>query len=82
MLLAIVVHIDGSLIKISIPVKPVYITVLNLDGLVARERESLGGFSVTETEGRQSRSPVQGPSKLWRLAAPGAVTNEPGLSRY
>ena len=33
--LAIVIYIDGSFIKHSIPVKPIYITVLNLDSVVS-----------------------------------------------
>ena len=32
--LAIVIYIDGSFIKHSIPVKPIYITVCNLDSSV------------------------------------------------
>ena len=33
--LAIVIYIDGSFIKHSIPVKPIYITVRNLDSVVS-----------------------------------------------
>ena len=33
--LAIVIYIDGSFIKHSIPVKPIYITVRNLDSSVS-----------------------------------------------
>ena len=32
--LAIVIYIDGSFVKHSIPVKPIYITVRNLDSVV------------------------------------------------
>jgi hypothetical protein len=40
-LLAIVVYIDGSFIKHSIPVKPIYLTVRNLDSSVSGKAMAL-----------------------------------------
>ena len=39
--LAIVVYIDGSFIKHSIPVKPIYLTVRNLDSSVSGKAMAL-----------------------------------------
>ncbi len=53
--LAIVIYIDGRFIKHSIPVKPIYITVLNLDSSVSGKAMAwlvlgmLPGFKKSET---------------------------------
>ena len=39
--LAIVIYIDGSVIKHNIPVKPIYITVRNLDSSVSGKAMAL-----------------------------------------
>ena len=61
--LAIVIYIDGSFIKHSIPVKPIYITVCNLDSSVSgkamawRVLGMLPGF-------KKSATPIE--SDEWR----------------
>ena len=64
--LAIVIYIDGSFIKHSIPVKPIYITVHNLDSSVSgkamawRVLGMLPGFKKSQMNGACSED--------WRCA--------------